>query len=323
MPIGKSIFVALLLLASTVLKSQNFKEEEIYLNTESGEIGGVILLPEKHNKKLPAVLIIQGSGPTDKDGNSAALVGKNNSLKLLAEALAANGIASLRYDKRGIGMSKKAGKAEETLSFDDFINDASLFLDYLIEDKRFKKIGIAGHSQGSLIGMKIAQGKKVKAFASIAGPSLSIDQTLKEQLKANPYNPPKLLKEANSILASLKSGEQVPNVSPFLQSVFRPSVQPFMISWMKYDPTDEISKLNMPILVINGSTDLQVSVADAQRLHISNPKAELVIVNGMNHVLKDSSAQPQENNATYSNPDLPLSAKFRKSICDFFVTNLK
>ena len=323
MPMGKTLFIACILFVSTALKSQNFREEEVFLNSGQGDLGGVILFPESHNKKLPVVLIIQGSGPTDKDGNSAALAGKNNALKLLAEALAANGIASLRYDKRGIGMSRKAGKSEETLTFDDFINDASLFLDYLIEDKRFKKIGIAGHSQGSLVGMKIAQGKKVKAFASIAGPSLSIDETLKEQLKANPYNPPKLLEEANSILASLKSGEQVPDVSPFLQTVFRPSVQPFMISWMQYDPTDEISKLDMPILVINGSTDLQVSVADAQRLHISNPKAELVIVNGMNHVLKDSSAQPMENNATYSNPDLPLNAKFRKSVCDFFVTNLK
>ncbi|MHA7100769.1 hypothetical protein BXY85_4009 [Roseivirga pacifica] len=323
MPIGKTLLLTFFLLVCTALKAQNFKEEEVLLNTENGEIGGVILFPENANKKVPVVLIIQGSGPTDKDGNSAALPGKNNSLKLLAEALAENGIASLRYDKRGMGLSKKAGKAEEELSFDDFIADASEFLNYLIEDKRFKKVGIAGHSQGSLIGMKIAQGKDVKAFASIAGPSLPIDETLKEQFRANPYNPPKLLEEANTILASLKSGEQVQEVSPFLQSVFRPSIQPFMISWMKYEPTKEISKLNMPILVINGSTDLQVNVEDAQRLQISNPKAKLVIVDGMNHVLKDSSAKPMENNATYSNPDLPLNTKFRKSVCDFFVENLK
>ena len=103
------------------------------------------MLPEgKKKQKVPVVMIIQGSGPTDKDGNSAGIPGKNNSLKMLAEALAEEGIASLRFDKRGMGLSQSAGKEEQNLSFDDFVADASQWFDYLAEQKRFTKVGIAG-----------------------------------------------------------------------------------------------------------------------------------------------------------------------------------
>lgn len=273
---------------------------------------------------MHAVLIIQGSGPTDKDGNSAMLQGKNNSLKLLSESLAEAGIASLRYDKRGMGMSAKAEVSEADLTFDDFVSDANVFLDYLIEDRRFKTVGVAGHSQGSLIGMLISQQNKVKAFASIAGPSFSIDETLLMQIKANPYNPPQLLAEAESITASLQEGVEVKEVSSYLQSVYRPSIQSFMMSWMKYDPTEEISKLEMPVLVINGTTDLQVHIEDAERLQLSNEEqTKLVIIKGMNHVLKDAPANPIENNATYGNPKLPLNTEFKEEIVSFFLENLK
>lgn len=277
----------------------------------------------KKKKKLPVVLIIQGSGPTDKDGNSAALNGKNNSLKLLAELLAENGIASLRFDKRGFGLSKEAAMAEEELIFDDFVNDAQAWLNYLIENKSFKRIGIAGHSQGSLIGMRLSQNKKVSAFASIAGPSLTIDETIMAQVKSSPFNPPNIVKEAKGIFNKMRAGETVDSVPPYLMTIFRPSIQPFMMSWMKYDPLVEIEKLNIPILVIAGSTDLQVTVEDAQRLQIANPKAELKVIDGMNHVLKNSSAKTNENMASYSNPKLPLNQEFEASINSFFTKYLK
>lgn len=277
----------------------------------------------KKKKKLPVVLIIQGSGPTDKDGNSAALNGKNNSLKLLAELLAKNGIASLRFDKRGLGLSKEAATPEEELTFDDFVNDANAWLNYLVQDKRFKRIGIAGHSQGSLIGMRLSQHEKVSAFASLAGPSLSIDETIMAQIKANPFNPANIVKEAKGIFGKLREGETVDSVPPYLMSVFRPSIQPFMMSWMKYDPLVEIEKLNIPILVVAGSTDLQVTVEDAQRLQIANPKAELKVIDGMNHILKNSSAEANENVASYSNPKLPLNEELEVSINSFFTKYLK
>lgn len=314
----KKIFACLVFLVFIhALKAQSFTEEQVELPTNRGALGGVLMFPEG-TRKVPVVLIIQGSGPTDKDGNSAALPGKNNSLKLLAESLAEAGIASLRFDKRGLGLSQSAGKAESELSFDDFIQDAESWLAFLKADKRFKRIGVAGHSQGSLIGMQVALDKRVSAFASIAGPSLSIGETLMTQIKSNPYNPPNIIQEAQDIVDTLEKGQLVEEVPSYLKTIFRSSIQPFMISWMKYDPVDEINRLKMPILVINGSTDLQVSVEDAQRLHISNPKAKLVIIDGMNHVLKDASANRSENMATYSNAELPLNSAFEKSIVSFF-----
>lgn len=305
------------------LHAQNFEEETIFIESDGNRLGGVIMFPEGKKKKLPAVLIIQGSGPTDKDGNSEALTGKNNSLKLLAETLAKNGIASLRFDKRGIGLSKESAMSESDLTFDDFVTDAQAWLEYMKSDKRFKKIGIAGHSQGSLIGMRLSQDSPVKAFASIAGPSLSIDETIIAQIKANPFNPANVVKEAKEIFGKLRQGETVEKVPPYLMSIFRPSIQPFMMSWMKYDPLLEIEKLDIPILVITGSTDLQVTVEDAQRLQISNPKAELKVIDGMNHILKNSSAEANENVASYSNPNLPLNTEFEKAIANFFKTTLK
>lgn len=315
--IDKFLLSLIFLVFMNAVNAQSFTEEQVQLPTNKGELGGVLMLP-KNSRKVPVVLIIQGSGPTDKDGNSAALPGKNNSLKLLAESLADAGIASLRFDKRGLGMSMSAGKPESDLIFDDFVYDAKSWLAFLKEDKRFKRIGVAGHSQGSLIGMQVALDKKVTAFASIAGPSLSIGETLMTQIKSNPYNPPNVVQEAQEIINKLEEGELVDEVPSYLKSIFRSSIQPFMISWMKYNPVDEINRLNMPILVINGSTDLQVSVEDAQRLQISNPKAKLLIVDGMNHVLKNASANKAENMATYSNAELPLNEEFETSIVSFF-----
>lgn len=311
-----------ILVLSTESLSQSFFEEPLYIKTETGDLGGILSIPDGC-KRCPAVLIIQGSGPTDKDGNSAVLKGKNNSLKLLSESLNEAGIATLRYDKRGVGMSSRALIAEKDLLFDQFVKDADLFLERLFLDKRFRKIGVAGHSQGSLIGMLISQKRKVKAFASVAGPSFSIDETLLTQIKANPYNPPQLLEEAENITASLKNGIEVQEVSPYLQSIYRPSIQPFMMSWMKYDPTEEISKLKCAIMVINGSTDLQIHVEDAKSLKASNEKAQLVIIKGMNHVLKDAPANAIESNASYTNPDLPLNPEFKEKITSFFIKNLK
>ena len=313
----------LLFIFLSPLHSQEFEEQEVFIQSQNYQLGGVVMFPKGKKKKLPIALIIQGSGPTDKDGNSAALAGKNNSLKLLAETLAQNGVASLRFDKRGLGLSNGTPMQESDLIFEDFVNDASAWLDYLAQDKRFKKIGVIGHSQGSLIGMRISQNPKVMAFASIGGPSLRIDETLITQIKANPYNPPNIIKEAKDIFKKLENGERVEKVPPYLMSIFRPSVQPFMISWMKYDPLVEMEKLNIPILVVAGSTDLQVTVEDAQRLQIANENAELKVIDGMNHILKDAPVEKNENMASYSNPNLPLNKEFEETITSFFLKHLK
>lgn len=320
----KNLIIICLLFTGSISfsQAQSFREEEVKLDVENGALGGMVMYP-RSKKKSPIVLIIQGSGPTDKDGNSAAIPGDNNSLKMVAEALAEAGIASLRFDKRGQGLSKSAGVSEANLTFDVFVEDAKAWLDLIINNKSFTKVGVIGHSQGSLIGMLISRDADVSAFASLAGPSLNISETLMTQLKANPNNPANIITEAENILKELKRGNTVAEIPPYFASLFRPSIQPFMSSWMKYDPQYAFKRLNMPSLVINGTTDLQVTMDDANRLHKANPRSKQYIIDGMNHVLKNAPADPQQNMATYGNPGLPLNPDFRMVLMNFFQENLK
>ncbi|MDZ4714175.1 MAG: alpha/beta fold hydrolase [Cytophagales bacterium] len=268
------------------------------LQTNTGTIAGTLLTPAQF-RKIPVVLIIAGSGPTDRDGNNPMM--KNNSLKMLAMELGRNGIATLRYDKRGIGESKAAAKSEADLRFNDYVNDAKDWIQLLKQDKRFSKVIVIGHSEGSLIGM-IAAGNADK-FISIAGAGQSADKILKEQLSAQPQGVQDI---AFPILDSLANGHLVNKVNPMLNSIFRPSVQPYMISWFRYDPQVEIKKLSIPVLILQGTNDIQVSTADAERLSAANPAAKLVLLEGMNHILKNVPGDRQANIATYGNPTLPL-----------------
>lgn len=320
----KNLIIVCLFIAGSISlsQSQTYQEEEVLLDVENGALGGIVMYPDT-KKKTPVVLIIQGSGPTDKDGNSAAMPGNNNSLKMVAEALAEAGIASLRFDKRGMGMSQSAAISEANLTFDTFVEDAKAWLNSLINNKKFTKVGVVGHSQGSLIGMLISRDADVSAFASLAGPSLNISETIMTQLKGNPNNPASIMTEAENIMSELKKGNTVADIPSYFASLFRPSIQPFMTSWMKYNPQTTFSKLSMPTLVINGTTDIQVTMDDAIRLHKANPKSKQYIIDGMNHVLKNAPADQQQNLATYGNPDLPLNPEFRMALMNFFKENLK
>lgn len=287
------------------------KEETTVLTTLSGTIEGTLLVPDSGDT-FPLALIISGSGPTDRDGNNPMM--KNNSLKMLATELEKHGIASLRYDKRGIGKSKKAGEREEDLRFDHYIYDAISWISLLSKDTRFSEIILIGHSEGSLIGMIASQQAKVSKFVSIAGSGQPADQMIRKQLYAQPVAVQNL---ANPILDKLVQGETVDNINPMLYSLFRPSVQPYLISWFKYDPGKEISKLTNPVLIIQGDSDIQVSSNDAEILQKSKPDAERRIIHGMNHVLKDAGPDRVKNIQTYNQPDLPINSELVSAITDF------
>lgn len=290
-------------------------EKTIELTTKTGKLKGTLLsIPAE--KPQSVVLIISGSGPTNKDGNNPVM--KNNHLKLIAQELSKAGIASLRFDKRGIGENTAAGPAaEKDLRFEDLVNDAADWVTELKKDKRFSKVIVLGHSEGSLIGMLAAQKAKADAFISIAGAGQAADKLIKEQLKNQPKQ---ITDEALPILEELAKGKTVPNVNPMFASLFRESVQPYLISWIKYNPQQEIAKLNVPVLIVQGTTDLQVSEKDAQLLVGANKNAKLLLVKGMNHVLKTAPADPQQNIATYNNAELPLEPSFAKELPRFIST---
>ena len=287
------------------------KVTSIELKTSTGTIYGTLMTPFSVKGKIPVALIIAGSGPTDRDGNNAMM--KNNSLKQLAESLAVHGIASLRYDKRGIAESKQAGKSEADLRFDDYINDANDWIELLKQNAAFSKVIVIGHSEGSLIGMNAA--KNAEGFVSLAGAGYSADLILKNQLGAQGKQ---IQDMCFPILDSLKAGQLVANVNPMLNSLFRPSVQPYMISWFKHNPQVDIKQLKYPSLIIQGDNDLQISIDDSRQLSASSPKSKLVIIEKMNHILKIvDSGDKSVNVAAYSNPSLPIAIELTNAIVSY------
>ncbi len=290
-----------------------FTSSPVSLETSSGTLYGILELP-LDAEDVPVILIIAGSGPTDRDGNSAIIPGANNSLKMVAEELAKNGYASVRYDKRGIGESEIAGINEEDLRFDDYVNDAVVWIDKLKDDSRFSLTGIIGHSEGALIGMLAAARSNTDIYVSIAGSGRPANNLILEQLYGQPEE---IISEVARINSELKAGNLVDDVNPVLYSLFRPSVQPYLISWYKYDPAIEITKLTCPVLIIQGSTDIQMAPRDAEILHAAKPDSVYELIEGMNHILKNAPIDQAENLATYGDPDLPLTEDFIRALITF------
>ncbi len=307
---GLLLFNITLLAEST---DTTFIETQIILQTKTGQIFGTLTTPEKFDK-IPVALIIAGSGPTDRDCNNPMM--KNDAYKKLASGLAENNIASLRYDKRGIAESKEAGKNESDLRFDDYVNDAKEWIQLLKQDKRFSKVIVIGHSEGSLIGMVAST--NADKFISIAGPGQSADKIIKEQLSSQPKEVQDL---SFPIIDSLTNGKTVDNVNPMLAALFRQSVQLYMISWFKYDPQIEIQKLTIPVLIIQGTNDIQVTVEDAKRLSKANPNSQLLLIDKMNHILRTVVGDKHANVATYNNASLPIADELIKNITSFILEN--
>ena len=312
--VGVFLFLFFLVGSVSFGQSENrlgYFELDQTLQTSSGELSGTLTVPILKGT-FPVALIIAGSGPTDRNGNNAQM--KNNSLQLLAHELAAQGIASLRYDKRGIGKSASAMISEEQLRFENYVEDAKAWAAELKADSRFRELIIIGHSEGSLIGMLACE--QADVFVSLAGAGRPIDVILKEQLAVQLKGKKKLLRAANEGLSELKEGKLVEDAPVELFGLFRPSVQPYMMSWMKYDPALEISKLKIPIVIVQGSTDLQVQVKDAELLHAASIGSRYILIEGMNHIFKIAPSDREKNIETYSKPELPIVQELIRAICN-------
>ena len=265
-----------------------------------GTLVGTLQMPAGR-APFPLVLLISGSGPTDRDGNSVLLGGKNESLRQLAESLATRGIASLRYDKRGVGVSRVTfAGGEAALRIDDFVDDAVAWARQLRADPRFGPLVIAGHSEGALIALLAAPQVAADGVVSLEGPGRALHETLREQLEAR--LPAAMKADAFRVLDSLVAGRRVDTVPPALFAIFRPSVQPFLLSVFAHDPQALARALPMPLLVVQGTTDLQVTMVDAERLAAARPGIRLLRVEGMNHVLKHAGGDVQAQLPSYRTP---------------------
>ena len=291
--------------------------ELLMLETSTGKIAGTLLMP-KATGAVPLAVIIPGSGPTDRNGNSPLIPGANNGLRLLAEGLAAHGIASLRYDKRGVGASAAASLSEAQLRFDNSADDAAAWVDRLRQDPRFSTITIVGHSEGALVGLLAAQKSATDGYVSIAGAGRPADKILGEQLSKQ--LPPDLLAVATRALDKLAAGSLVDSVPRQLLALYRPSVQPYLISWLKINPQTEIAKLTIPVLITQGTLDAQVPESDAKLLAAAQPKAKLIIVDGMNHVMKRAAPDQASQTKSYGDPTLPIPSELIDGISAFIKT---
>lgn len=309
----KKIFIIMIL---SILCISQAVAQEVSITFNGADLKGTLVVPQS-DKPVDVVLIIAGSGPTDRDGNNP-ITGKTNAYKMLADLFLKNGIASLRYDKRGIGASGKVNEAN--LIFETYIDDAVEWIKFLKNDKRFGRIIVAGHSEGSLLGMVAAKRTNADKYISLNGAGKPIYTVLEEQVIVKSKLPEDLAKEFRTTMDSLKQENKVKKVNPAFLMLFRESIQPYMISWFKYNPCTEIAKLAIPVIIFGGTTDLQVEVEDAQLLAKANTSAKLAVIKDMNHILKEVPTLDRALNLkTYSDGELPLA----KELCEKLIEFLK
>jgi len=305
----KLVYILFFATSIVVGQTHKFIASELDIPSVKVTINGTLLTPNniKHPKLL---IIIPGSGPTDRNGNQGLI--QTNATKYLAEALSDKNIATYRYDKSVLSLAKQKNFKEENVKFDDFVEEASSVVKFFKSKNKFSKIIVAGHSQGSLVAMFVAN--KTDGYISLDGAGRPIGEVIFEQIN---NQAPFLAQSTQIIIDSLKQGNLVKDVPPLLISVFRPSIQPFLISWMKYNPQTEIEKIKVPILLINGSKDIQVPALDAKQLHTANPKSELKIIENMNHIFKEIKGDITENRQSYTNPKLPVMQSLVQALLTF------
>ncbi len=297
-------------LISLCIHAQNTSENEVRI---SSLLRGSLLEPATKTDTL--AIIIAGSGPTDRNGNQQMM--QNNSLKKLAQELTARGFATFRYDKRILALLRNNALSEEDLRFDDFVNDAVEVTDYF-KNKGYKTLVLIGHSQGALVASLAAQKREVSKIVSIAGAGQTMDRLILDQLATQA---PGLVENASQAFEDLKTKGKSENFSVGLASLLRPSVQPFMKSWMDYDPSQAMQELDIPILIISGTKDIQIPPKESQILKEANPNAHLILIDSMNHVLKTVEGDDTENAKTYTNPNLPVNPQLIEEISEFIRQN--
>jgi len=289
------------------------RSHPVHVPADPAPLAGTLLLPDGPGPH-PALIMLPGSGPVDRDGNLPGLA--NNGLRLLAEGLAEHGVATLRADKRGVGASYAAAPDEASLRVETYVDDTIHWMRAFTDDLAIARVGLLGHSEGALIATLAAQRAATDRLVLMAGAGSPAGPAILRQLAAG-GTPPELVAAARGIIARLLRGEAVTEVPPELAGLFRPGVQPYLISWLLRDPAAELASVRCPVLVVQGAADLQIQVSDARLLAASRPGAGLLLVPAMNHVLKAPAEGRAANLAAYADPDLPLAAGLVEGIARF------
>ena len=288
--------------------SYSFSNDYVINSFDNHSIHGTLLESAESTSVLS--IIVSGSGPTDRDGNNTSL--KSDYLKMLAEGLFDNGVSSYRYDKRGVSNSIGNIQSGNDIKFIDYVNDLVSIINHFKDTREYKRIVVIGHSEGALIGM-IASRLIADSFISIAGAGEDYLALIQRQLSIQPLYVKSM---SDPIIEKLKNKELVDSVPPLLNSLFNKTVQQYLIDASSYDPKEQISKLDIPVLIVQGSNDIQIEVKDAQLLHNAATKSRLEIIQGMNHVLRQAPQNRLLNMQTYGNPELPIDNSLVNIIVD-------
>lgn len=316
------IALSVILLAMTLQQADTTAPaaalESAYTFRSGGlELGGTLTTPRGVTKPVPVVVIIAGSGPTDRNGNSMMGI-RPNSYAQLAWRLAERGIASLRYDKRVLPATK--GTVDiSTLTLEDFAADARVAAESLSRDRRFSRVLLLGHSEGAALALIAARGgPPVSGVVSVSGFGRPLGVVMREQL-ARQIDSTTLVRY-DTAMAQYLRGETPRDVPPTLTVLFVPINQHFMKSLMSFDPPGAIRAVRQPTLIVQGGQDLQVTVADAERLHAGKPDAQLAVIPQANHVLKQTSATTLPGQLpTYQDPTVPIMPDVVSAIADWIL----
>jgi pimeloyl-ACP methyl ester carboxylesterase len=279
---------------------------------------GTLTMPANYSGPLPVALIVAGSGPTDRNGNSAGpLRAQNNSnlYAILAWQLADAGIASVRYDKRAVGENLQKLNIAQT-SIDDFVADVIAGARKLAADRRFSKVVLLGHSEGAELVLQSAnRGAPAAGIVMLSGAGRPIMQVLREQLSKQ--LPPEELLKWDSASARYLRGEEAGDVHPGLKSLLLPANRRFMQSWAQYDPAAEIARAHVPVLIVQGGHDLQISEVDAHALQAAQPAAKLVVIPAANHVYRAATDDRMAQARLYTDPTIPIVPELTPAIADW------
>ena len=291
-------------------------EKPITAPGPQGELAGTLL---DAGNGAPVVLIIPGSGPTDRDGNNPLGV-TAAPYRLLAEGLVKRGISSVRIDKRGMFGSKAAIPDANKVTIADYAADAHAWVKSTRAATGAHCVWLLGHSEGGLVALAAAQEPEgICGVISISAAGRKIGAVMRDQLRANPANAP-ILDAALMAVDEIDAGRKLDSATlpAEIRPLFSEKIQPYLIDLFSHDPAKLAGSLKMPLLVVQGDKDLQTSLVDAKALAAANPKAKLAVLPGVNHVLKVPVADDRTSNiAAYADSSLPIALSVVDTVAGF------
>lgn len=309
-------YIVLTVLLTLAPPSARAGEQDVFVKTPTGVLWGTFVTPAATPKAV--AVILPGSGPTNRDGNGPTI--HTDTYKLLAEGLAAKNIASLRIDKRGIGESSSALASESAITFDTNIADSKAWVADIKGRTGAHCVWLIGHSEGSLVAELTAKDNSdICGLVLMAPMGEKFGDILRSQIGAQTNLPEEVKTQSLQVLGELEAGRAVPTVPSYLYPLFRPSVQPYLISLLPLDPAAILAQIKLPVLILQGEHDIQLSLDGAKRLAAAKPDAKLVVLPGANHIFKEASADRAQNIATYGDPTLPLAPGVIDTVAGFAV----